>query len=147
MSELKEHLKFGIKAEWDGKTGANVRTDMGKTFSIDTPTEFGGYGGAPCPDELFLTSVAGCILTTFLWFTRKRGVEISGVKLDAESEVELVKDAYSLKVIRIKVEVRAPEQHISSARKCLDLAIRYCHISRSIEPCIQVEISGEVLPG
>ncbi|RLG40150.1 MAG: hypothetical protein DRO05_07055 [Thermoproteota archaeon] len=145
MSELKEHLKFGIKAEWDGKTGAEVRTEAGKIFSIDTPTEFGGYGRAPCPDELFLTSIAGCVLTTFLWFTRKRGVEISEVRLDAESEVELVKGAYSLKAIRVKVEVRAPEQHVSAARKCLDLAIRYCHISRSIEQCVRVEVLGEVL--
>ena len=145
MAGLAEHMKFRVKIKWDGKTGASVRTEGGKSFTIDTPKDFGGFGEGVCPDELFLASISGCVLTTFLWFIRKRGVQIKDVNLEAESDVELVKGAYSLKGIRIKVEVEASKEHAKSAKKCLDLAIAYCHISRIIEHCVPVEVVGKVL--
>ncbi len=144
MAELAEHLKFRIEIKWDGKTGASMRTESGRSLTIDTPKKFGGFGEGVCPDELFLASVSGCVLTTFLWFTRKRGVQIKDMSLEAESDVELVKGVYSLKGIKIRVEVEAPKEHVEGARKCLDLAIRYCHISRSIEHCVPVDVVGEV---
>ncbi len=145
MSELPENLKFKIEARWDKKTGANIRFESDRSLIIDTPTEFGGRGTALCPDELFLTSIAGCVLTTFLWFTRKRGVKINDMRLDAESEIELIKGAYSFKAIRITIEISAPEEYADKAKTCLDLAIRYCHISRGIEHCIPIDVTGKVI--
>jgi len=144
MAELEEHLKFRVEMRWNGKTGASIRTESGRSITIDTPKEFGGFGEGICPDELFLASVTGCVLTTFLWFTRKRGVQINDMSLEAESDIELVKGAYSLKGIRIMVKVKAPEEYVEGVRKCLDLAIRYCHISRSIESCVPVDVIGKV---
>ncbi len=145
MAGLAEKLKFRVKIQWDGRTGASVVTEGGKSFTIDTPKDFGGFGEGVCPDELFLASVGGCVLTTFLWFIRKRGIQIKDINLEAESDVELVKGAYLLKKMKVKVKGYAPKEHVEGAKKCLDLAIAYCHISRSIEHCIPVEVVGEIL--
>ncbi|HIE23855.1 MAG TPA: OsmC family peroxiredoxin [Candidatus Korarchaeota archaeon] len=145
MAGLADNLKFRVEIKWDGKAGALMSTGSGNILSIDTPKDFGGFGAAPCPDELFIASISGCILTTFLWFIRKRGVQIVDMRLEAETEIELVKGAYSIKGIKIKAQIRASREQAEGAKKCLDLAIRYCHISRSIERCVPVEIAGEVI--
>lgn len=147
MVGLADYLKFRVEAKWDGKTGASMRTESGNVLSIDTPKEFGGFGEGPCPDELFLASISGCVLTTFLWFIRKRGIQIVDIRLEGESEIELVKGAYLIKRIKIRVRIKASKEQAEVAKKCLDLAIRYCHISRSIEHCVPIEVAGEVIVG
>lgn len=145
MSELPKNLEFKIKASWDGKSGVKMMTSGGKTISTDTPSEFGGLGASPCPDELFLASIAGCVLTTFLWFVRKKGIKISDVRLEARSEIELAKAVYTFRKVKIFAEIFTPEEYVEAARSCLDLAIKYCHIFKGIEHCIPIEVSGKVL--
>ena len=64
---------------------------------------------------------------------RKRGVQIEDMEMEAESNIELIKGAYSLKGIKIKVKVKASEEQAEKVKRCLNLAMRYCHVSRSIE--------------
>jgi len=52
---------------------------------------------------------------------------------EAESNIELIRGAYSLKGIKIKVKVKASEEQAEKVKRCLNLAMRYCHVSRSIE--------------
>ncbi len=144
MPELKKRLGFRMEGKWDGRTGVIMTTSKGKTLHIDTPEEFDGFGTAPCPDELFLASIAGCVLTTFLWFSRRRDVEISDLKLKAQSEIELEREGYSFKGIKVSLEVKVPVGCMEKAEKCLDLAIKYCHISKGVKPCIPLEIEGRV---
>lgn len=60
-------MSFPVELKWDGETGATALT-KGQQLKVDMPVEFGGLGRAPCPDELLAASVAGCLLTTFLYF-------------------------------------------------------------------------------
>jgi len=64
-------LIFETKLIWDGEGGGEVKAKESKDLKLDMPVEFGGKGRYPCPDELFLAGLAGCLLKTFLYFRNK----------------------------------------------------------------------------
>ena len=62
---LKERLLYTAEAQWDKETGGKV-TANGFKVSFDTPEDYGGSERHPCPDQLFLASITGCLMNTFL---------------------------------------------------------------------------------
>ncbi len=64
-------IKFRARLSWDGESGAEINIKHFKTLKLDMPTRFGGKGRYPCPDELFLSSVAGCLNYNLSLFQEK----------------------------------------------------------------------------
>jgi organic hydroperoxide reductase OsmC/OhrA len=136
----KREMNYDAETVWDGLTGGNVA--VGKYIvSFDTPTEYGGRGSAPCPDQLFLSAVGGCILNTFLSFSRRLGVETRSVKIKTGCRIELMNpDGYRLKRLTATIHVTSEEGDEEKNRRCAELARDYCHITKSIESAVPVDV-------
>jgi len=90
---LKRHLHYAAEAKWDHKTGGTAQLD-GFTQRFDTPREHGGNETAPCPDQLFATSLAGCIIDTFNYYRVMLEAETIDFKVNASMDIELTDTAY-----------------------------------------------------
>ncbi|MFX0195458.1 MAG: OsmC family protein [Candidatus Hodarchaeota archaeon] len=134
-----KNLEFQINAKWDGQLGGIVEAKQGYHLKFDIPHTFGGPGQAFCPDELFLASIAGCLLNTFLHFQERIELEMKAFLIQVGAEVEFERDKY--RIIKIKVDgtLTIKEGNEDLGTKCLQLAKDYCHISRSLTPCIPIE--------
>lgn len=129
---------------WDGETGG-VAESRRFTLLFDTPKEFSGLGRSFCPDELFLSAVGGCLITTFLSFKRRFNLIVKRLRARVEGEIELGSEGYRIKTIKVKIEATASKDEVERVKRYLELAKEYCHITRSIEGCISIEIEIEVL--
>ncbi len=139
---LPDKISYTVSVEWDGETGGFARLKGEKELRIDTPPEFHGKGVGYCPDELFITSVASCILTTFLYFKNKLKLELKGFNVKAEMKVIREETGYWVRKMEIKVNGTVEKGHGEKFVRCLQLAKKYCHITRALGD-IGLQISGE----
>ena len=141
---FKDRLEYGVDILWDGSTGGLVSCD-GRGFRVDTPAEWGGGSRGPCPDELFLASLGGRLLTTFLHFARRLGVTPGDVRISTSMEIALGGvEGYRIQGVRAEIWVEAEEEVLERVRRCVELAVNYCHITRSLEEAIPLEVDVRV---
>jgi uncharacterized OsmC-like protein len=134
-----KELEYTAMSRWDGSTGG-VAEANGFAMVFDTPPEYGGRGSAPCPDQLFLTALGGCILNTFTNFKNRLGVETVDASVRVSCRVELV-DHTGYRVTGVSAEIRvisAPGME-SLNRRCAELAVEHCHLTRSIETVVPID--------
>lgn len=134
-----KHLEFQVDTKWDGKLGGIVETEQGYRLKFDIPLAFDGPGQAFCPDELFLASIAGCLMNTFFHFQERFEFEIVAFSIQVRVEVEFEHGRYRITIIKVKGTLTIREGYEELGKECLRLAKDYCHISRSLAPCIPIE--------
>ena len=137
-------LIYSVETIWDHGTGGNIR--LGEyVINFDTPAEFEGKGEAPCPDQLFLAALSGCVLNTFIDFKKRLRVEAIDVKLETSATVKLIpREGYRIKGITIVIIIQSEKKFIETNKRCAELACEYCHLTRSIESAIPIEFKINV---
>ena len=135
-------LEYEAYCSWNGRTGGRVKLQSGVEYDVDMSEEFGGAGEAPSPDEFFIASVSGCILTTALWFAEKLGVKLSELAVRAKSRVELVGGGFQITKLWITLRIAGPSRE--TCEKLAELAERYCHLARTLRDCVDIEFTVEI---
>ncbi len=133
-----KELEYSAESRWDGSTGGVAEAD-GFTVVFDTPPEYGGRGSAPCPDQLFLTALGGCILNTFINFKNRLGAETVDASVRVSCRIELV-DSTGYRVTSISAEMRIISEPDMEAlnRRCVEMAVEHCHLTRSMEAAVPI---------
>jgi organic hydroperoxide reductase OsmC/OhrA len=129
--------------EWDGATGGVIHCNNCSELRLDTPVEFDGLGGAPCPDQLFLASISGCLLTTFLHFARRLGAEVESVGVHSRAELSMGEGGYRITGVSSRILVESAPEVAELAERCARLSRDYCHITRSLEASFPVDVEIE----
>ncbi len=142
-----EAHRFEASITWDGKTGGFVRS-RGFELLFDMPKVFGGLGRGFCPDELFLSALGCCLITTLLSFKQRFDFNVKSLQAGVEGEVRLAgSGGYRIKAIRVHIKASTSEDEVERVKRYLELAREYCHITRSIEGCIPIDVQIEVVSG
>ena len=137
---LKKRLRYKAEAQWDMKTGGQVAVN-GFNVKFDSPADYGGYEKHPCPDQLFLSSITGCLMNTFLYYKNHLGVETQDLKIAAEAEIKLVNPhGYRIDQVVVQLEVWCNEDDAELNQTCANRARDYCHLTKSIESAIPIKI-------
>jgi putative redox protein len=131
---MANEIKVQIRQLTPATSEASIRTH---TVKIDRPTAKGGDDQGPMGGELFLASIGGCFMSTFLAAVRAREaavsdaqVEVTGTLLDAPvrfSAVELVFTANCADAELLAKLVDIAEKGcimVNTLRGKLDLSIR-----------------------
>lgn len=138
-------LKYEVELMWDKESGAEAKTTKNHTFNLDMDSEFGGKGRYPCPDELFLSALGGCFITTFLWFKERIKFNIKNLGVSVEGIVSHVgPKGYRITGIAAAITVEVDEKERENAKKAAELTREYCHLTRSIDSAIPINFSAEI---
>ena len=103
---------------------------------LDTPKTYGGQGQGLCPDELFVTSVVGCLNNTFLDFQRRFKLELVSLQLEAKASVDFDSEGYRITHVKVTGEVVVAPDELDVAERCVELMKKYCHIYRTMSKCV-----------
>jgi len=139
---MDEHL-YSVKVRWtEGKKGL-IKKEDGEKIEISTPPDFGGPPGYWSPEEFFVSSIASCLMTSFLYFVLKNNVKLISYENKAIGKVEKVeKKGYVFTDVEVEVSVRIDKsEDIDKIKTFLGLAEKYCLISNSTNVNISVRNS------
>jgi putative redox protein len=139
--------KGNVTLLWDGESGGEVNVGDHPSLRLDTPVEYGGKGRYPCPDELFLAAIGGCLLTTFLYFKRKLSLNIVDLKISVDGNVSSVgPEGFRIDDVNAVLHIITSKIEKSKAKKCTELTRKFCHITRTLEKVVPIKIIVKITP-
>ncbi len=138
-------MEFGVKLFWDGQDGGSALFNQDVTYHFDLPREFGGKAVYFSPEEFFFSSVASCLMTSFVYFQRKLGFSVQNFQAVARGRLDSVGPQghrVTGMVVLLKVEIHRKDDE--KVRRCFKLTREFCPITRTLEKCIPIDVSLEI---
>lgn len=126
----------------EGIIGSKNRTSI----KLSAPVEFGGMPGLWTPEDLLVASINSCLMTTFLYYAKRKRFKFESYESSAEGIIELVDMQYQFTeiIIKPKVIVRSKED-IEAAQNLLKISKNSCLISNSLKPKVILESEVEIV--
>ncbi len=141
-------LHYEARGAWDHKTGGKIQLPGLRDLRFDTPTKFGGLGRYACADQLFLSSLAACLIATFLYFRRKLRFTPISVEANVKAKIALVGGrGYRFSGVKVVLLVLSKKDDLVLARRCADLAVAYCHLTRTVREVVPMSVKCQVRVG
>ena len=109
----------------------------GFSILVDEPESVGGTGAGPQPTDLFLASVASCFALALAYSAGKRGITLTGVRVDAVGNYA----GPSFDAVRIKVEVTGPTP--DELPDLIAAAERVCYVSNTLRAGADITVTAE----
>ncbi|HPE63271.1 MAG TPA: OsmC family protein [Methanothrix sp.] len=106
---MAEELTFNNLVTWTGGAMGEITfpSASGTNIEVALPAEFGGVGGYPSPEDLFVAAANACVLTTTLARARKYDVVLRSYRSRAKGVLETSADGREVTRIEVKVSLAA----------------------------------------
>jgi len=143
-SKYPERIEYNAQSVWDGKTGGTITTSDDRQIVYDTPKTYAGRGEGICPDEIFVSSVLGCLNNTFLDFQRRFEMQLVFFKLSGKAVAVFDGEGYRITSFHVSGEVVVGEDELETGRRCVELMQQYCHLTRTIKDCLPFEYDIDI---
>lgn len=140
MEARSKTFTYRTSVRWtDRKQG--VLTSQGKPdIQVSTPPEFKGHEGIWSPEDLFVSAVNVCVMSTFLAFAERMGLAYTGYESEAEGTVQLVDGKLQVTSVLLRPRITLKEGKDSDkAREVLAKAEEYCLVSNSVKTRVSME--------
>lgn len=134
---------FRTRLRWSGSKRGSLLSSGKLNIGVATPPEFNGEEGYWSPEELLLSAVDSCIMTTFLAYAEKEKVGFSGYESATEGALEKIEGHFRFSKITVKprISVRSEDQE-RKIKELMKIAEDKCFISNSIK--CEVNVMPEV---
>ena len=148
MPNLNKHNKkftYKVHLRWTEQRKGVIASPDKPEIELSTPPEFMGHPGVWTPEEMFVASVAGCIMTTFLYHAAKHKLKFSALDIPTQGILEKTENEYIMSKIELVPHVVISSGlDVDKAKKVFELAEKYCFISNSIKSKIYLTPDIEV---
>lgn len=138
---------YAMDVAWDGDgagSGILRAPDGGFTLPIGGSTDLGGCGKGANPEQLLLSAVGACFVSTWAIFLKKLGIPYAEPSLSLRCSLA-ADPAGGFKVEKVEISCAVPQPLLETRRaeieKTLKLAEKYCIISKVARAAMPVEVS------
>lgn len=135
--------QFSNRVIWETEKRGKLKIEGIPDLDIATPPEFRGHEGIHSPEDLFVASLNGCTMSTFLTFAERTRTTFTKFECAAEGTLEKVEGQlkFTKMILRPKVEVPS-EREKKHALYALKLVDKHCLVTHSMN-CV-IEMHPEV---
>jgi peroxiredoxin-like protein len=135
---------YNINVKWDEGRVGTLSSDSLPNIKIATPPEFPkGVAGIWSPEHLFVSSVAICLMTTFVAIAENSSLPFNSFSCDAEGKLEKVDGNFMISEIELKPKVVVPEEkYREKAGRIVEKSEKMCLISNSVKS--KITLSSEI---
>jgi peroxiredoxin-like protein len=140
MSIRAKSYRYTTSVRWTGEKKGMMDVSGKPSAEVATPPEFKGHEGIWSPEDLFVASVNSCIMTTFLAFAGRAGLNFEKFESEAEGLLEFVDGRFLFTkiVVRPRINLASGEDR-AKAEEILHKADRNCLVSNSIRTEVVLE--------
>ena len=138
IKKAPEKIHFATRLDWqEGQQGILTANDVQGTIHIATPQVFGGTGQEWSPEHLFINAVAGCFMTTYLYFAGRLEFNISHFTCLTTGQIELVGGRYEFTAIHLYPKIYIADEAVrEKAQTALQKTEAYCLVSNSVKAAV-----------
>jgi len=134
---------FTVNLAWDKDKEGTLTARKNPRLPVATPPDFGGPQGVWSAEELFVASVAGCLMSTFLYFAERFDVPVAAYS--SVSTGSLAKTPAGLRFANIDVAIHATVPNEEAAKRAEALHLKekleqYCPVSTALNCPVRVTL-------
>lgn len=130
---------YQTSLEWIGEKKGKLSCKDKPDIMIACPPEFGGHPGIWSPEDLFVSSVEVCIMTSFLYLVNKRRINLKSYRSESKGFAELVGNVFRFSSITVNVHVGvSSERDKDIVEKLLKKVPDLCVVSKSIKADVEI---------
>lgn len=131
---------YTVSVDWKGEKKALATSEGKPDFEVATPPEFKGHPGIWSPEDLFVEAVNSCVMTTFLSFVERAGLELASYGSLAVGKLERGAEGFSFTEIRVIPAIGlTKEEDRAKALELIGKAEANCLVSNSIKAKVCIE--------
>jgi osmotically inducible protein OsmC len=136
MSQIAKKVVYTAKTETTGgrENGASRSSDGLLDIRLSTP---GSARIGTNPEQLFAAGWSACLESAIVLAARKRRIDLAGVRIDAEVDLNLEEDGYFLSA---RLSISLPGVEHNAAKALVDEAHQICPYSKATRGNIDVAI-------
>ncbi|MCH7411651.1 OsmC family protein [Belliella sp. DSM 111904] len=151
-SNMEPHF-YNVEINWENTRkgivcSPELNKENGVCIEVATPPEFSkGIKGIWSPEHLFVASISGCLMTTFLAIAENSTLEFTSFACKSTGKLDMMEGKLMISEILLKpTVVISNEQYREKAIRIIKKAEDACLISHSVKSKISMEITIEVKP-
>jgi organic hydroperoxide reductase OsmC/OhrA len=135
IKKMPDKMCFATRLDWqEQQKGIFTANDVQGTIYVATPQLFGGTGQEWSPEHLFINAIAGCFMTTYLYFAGKLEFNISHFTCLTTGQIKLAGGRYEFTKIDLYPKIYvANELLMEKAQTALQKTEAYCLVSNSVK--------------
>ena len=133
---------YEVNLKWTvNRKGVLSSPKLPQQIEVATPPEFPkGMEGVWTPEHLFVASINGCLMTTFLAIAENSKLEFIRFESNAVCNIAIIEGKHTITEIILKPKVTIPHtQKTDRAIHILEMSKRACLISNTIKATILME--------
>lgn len=128
--------RYRASLEWKGERQASLLAASQPPITGGPPPQFDGSDALWSPEELLLSAVQLCLMTTFFSLTARQKLAVSSYASEIEGTLE--KTAEGLRFTRITLKVQLGSEEPAKASELLQTAKKYCIISNALNVPVEL---------
>ncbi len=143
---MENEYTYTARVTWTGEKMGVAAAETLPEIPVATPPEFGGHQGRWSPEHLLVSSVASCIMTTFIAIAEASKFVFQAYESSVVGTIERVEKSYQFTKVVVSVKLTVPDEGAASrAERLLQKAEQNCFISNSIKA--EIELVPEIVVG
>ena len=117
----------------DEKTGTLMMPEKA-SLDVAPPPEFEGVKGIWSPEDLFVSAVESCLMTTLLFFARKISLQVTGYESTAEGILEKGDKGFIFTAVKVDATLWVADESGKAkvGENFAGMVEKHCLISHSI---------------
>jgi peroxiredoxin-like protein len=133
-------FQYTVGVRWTGEKRGKMTAAGKPDAEVATPPEFQGHPGIWSPEDLLVSAVNTCTMTTFLAFAAKQGLPLASYTCEATGTLEMADGKFRFTRIRLepRIGILRPEDR-EKAITVFRQAERNCLVANSLNTTVEGE--------
>lgn len=142
---MEQQYEYQATVTWTGEKKGQATVEGLPAVEVAIPPEFGGHEGMWSPESMLVSSVASCIMTTFIAIAEASKFSFSGYESTAKGLLERTDSGYRFTSIEVAVQLTVGSGDEAKGERLLEKAEANCFISKSVNA--EVTLKPTVVAG
>ncbi len=134
---------FTVNLQWEEARQGRLSARANPPLPVATPPEFGGPEGVWSAEELFVASVGGCLMSTFLYFADRFDVPLEAYSSAATGRMEKTPGGLRFTSIDVTIQATVPDEEAQQRAAPLRLREKiekYCPVSTALNCPVRITL-------
>jgi organic hydroperoxide reductase OsmC/OhrA len=109
-------------------------------FRVGPPPQFDGRPGHHSPEDLLLSAIASCHMTTLVALARRKELPIRSYAARASGTLEKTRDGIRFTTLRLRVDAATDAGREAELKALIETAETHCIVSRALALRVELEV-------